>query len=203
MTDRMDHPIRYPVRDGELWLLENFLEPSEADRLFHRMQQNIPWKQEKITVFGKTHPIPRLTCWHGDPGCAYTYSGLRSEPEPWTEELRMIRARLQDILPHPDFNSVLLNFYRSGEEKMGWHADDERELGPDPVIASVSLGATRRFDLKHRRHADQRLSIPLPTGSLLVMAGAWQHHWVHQLPAQKKVTAGRINLTFRHIRKSN
>lgn len=159
----------------------------------------VSWQVEHITLFGRTHEVPRRVAWFGDPDAHYAYAGVRHAPQPWSPLLAEMRAQLQALLPEAAFNSVLLNLYRSGRDRMGWHADNEPELGQNPVIASVSLGAQRRFDLKHR-HSGQKLQIPLPSGSLLVMDGALQHHWVHQLPATTKVADPRINLTFRSIR---
>jgi alkylated DNA repair dioxygenase AlkB len=167
--------------------------------LFDALLQEIPWHQEHITLFGKTHPTPRLTAWHGDPHCIYTYSGVVHPPLPWHPHLLQIKTRIESIAGLNTFNCVLLNYYRDGSDKMGWHADDEKELGPNPRIASVSFGATRRFDFKHKTEANQKFSIHLESGSLLLMLGDMQHHWLHQIPAQKRIQGPRINLTFRHI----
>ena len=141
---------------------------------------------------------PRLVAWFGDPGAAYTYSGLQLVPEPWSERLGSLRARTEGAAGHP-FNSVLCNLYRDGNDSMGLHADAEPELGPNPVIASVSLGATRRFVLRHAKDRGERLDLDLAGGSLLVMSGTTQHFWRHGVPKQKKITDSRINLTFRRI----
>ncbi len=148
-------------------------------------------------MFGRRIAIPRLTAWHGDPGAVYTYSGLRNEPRPWTPALAELRARLADRLG-VRFTSVLLNWYRSGADGMSWHADDEPELGSEPTIASLSLGATRRFELKHRADGE-RIAVPLDHGSLLVMTGETQHCWLHRVPKQPRIAGGRINLTFRVV----
>jgi alkylated DNA repair dioxygenase AlkB len=140
--------------------------------------------------------VPRLVAWHGDPGTAYTYSGTLHEPLPWTPVLQSIRDRVQGLTGH-SFNSVLLNRYRDGRDGMGWHADDERELGRDPVIASVSLGATRRFKLRHRRLREAVATIGLAHGDLLLMAGPTQHAYVHAVPKTTRPVDERVNLTFR------
>ena len=171
----------------------------EQSLLMNALQEEIPWKQEHIKLFGKTHPTPRLTAWHGDTHCVYKYSGVVNQPFPWTPSLITIKTRIESLSNGATFNCVLLNFYRDGSDKMGWHSDDEKELGPNPSIASVSFGATRRFDFKHKTEANTKFSIHLESGSLLLMQGDMQHHWLHQIPAQKRIQEPRINLTFRYI----
>ena len=171
----------------------------EQSLLMNALQEEIPWKQEHIKLFGKTHPTPRLTAWHGDTHCVYKYSGVVNQPFPWTPSLLIIKTRIESLSNGTTFNCVLLNFYRDGSDKMGWHSDDEKELGPNPSIASVSFGATRRFDFKHKTEAHNKFSIQLESGSLLLMQGDMQHHWLHQIPAQKRIQEPRINLTFRYI----
>ena len=171
----------------------------EQSLLMNALQKEIPWKQEHIKLFGKTHPTPRLTAWHGDTHCVYKYSGVVNQPFPWTPSLLTIKTRIENLSNGTTFNCVLLNFYRDGSDKMGWHSDDEKELGPNPSIASVSFGATRRFDFKHKTEAHNKFSIHLESGSLLLMQGDMQHHWLHQIPAQKRIQEPRINLTFRYI----
>lgn len=172
--------------------------PDEADALFTRLREDIAWRQEEIVIFGERKRVPRLVSWHGDPGAAYTYSGVLHEPEPWTRALGQIRARVEALSGHA-FNAVLLNLYRGGADGMGWHSDDEPELGRNPVVASVSLGAPRRFRMRHRRHRERQLDLELAHGSLLVMEGATQHHWVHAVPKTARPVGERINLTFRRI----
>ena len=174
-------------------------DPKEQSLLMNALQEEIPWKQEHIKLFGKTHPTPRLTAWHGDTHCVYKYSGVVNQPFPWTPSLLTIKTRIESLSNGATFNCVLLNFYRDGSDKMGWHSDDEKELGPNPSIASVSFGATRRFDFKHKTEANTKFSIHLESGSLLLMQGDMQHHWLHQIPAQKRIQEPRINLTFRYI----
>ena len=177
---------------------------ADADRLLERLLIETSWRQETITLFGRTHPLPRLTCWVADPGCTYRYSGLINTPEPWSPLLLELRDRLQTALGC-DFNSLLLNHYRDGNDRMGWHADDERELDPAAPIASISLGARRSFRLKPKRLRRQEIptapiSLELDHGDLLVMDPPTQEHWLHELPTRRRVDRERINLTFRVIR---
>ena len=171
---------------------------AEADALFGELQRSLPWSVHRIRVFGRGVDSPRLSAWIGDADAVYRYSGSDFEPYPWIPALIGLRQRLQDELDTP-FNSVLANLYRDGRDAMGWHSDDEPELGPQPVIASVSLGGVRRFLLKHRNEPSIRSAIALPHGSLLVMAGDTQRHYRHALPRTAKPVAPRINLTFRWI----
>ena len=163
------------------------------------------WNQGVVTVFGKRHLIPRLEAWHGDPGATYQYSRSNHDPAPWTETLRKIHDRLKHIRTDFDFNSVLGNLYRDGNDAMGWHSDDEPELGENPCIASISLGASRDFLFKHRsRKGIGSIKIQLETGSLLIMEGATQKNWKHSIPRRrgKNLPGERINLTFRKVLRS-
>lgn len=187
--------------DGEILFMRNFLSPNEAKCYFDLLQNTIRWKQEEVKFYGKTYPVPRKTAWYGYEGFNYSYSGINCFPEIWTKELVEIKSQIERFIPNEDFTSVLLNLYNNGNDKMGWHADDEKELGKNPTIASVSLGETRRFDIKHKQNKDLHYKFELTSGSLLIMRGALQHNWVHQIPAQKKVKEPRINLTFRTIKK--
>lgn len=190
------------LQDGEILFMRNFFTSSEAKNYFELLQNNINWKQEEVKFYGKTYPVPRKTAWYGYEGFNYSYSGINCFPEIWTKELLEIKKEIEKFIPDEDFTSVLLNLYNNGNDKMGWHADDEKELGKNPTIASVSLGETRRFDIKHKQNPELHYKFELTSGSLLVMRGALQHHWVHQIPAQKKIKDPRINLTFRTIKKS-
>ena len=185
--------------DGEVHYLPLAFQAVVADDYLARLRREIDWQQEEIVLFGTRRQVPRLVAWHGDPGAAYRYSGVEHDPRPWTVTLLEIRERVECLSGHR-FNSVLLNLYRNGRDGMGWHADDEPELGADPVIASVSLGATRRFRMHHRRRRDQRVAIDLEHGSLLLMRGPTQHHWLHAVPKTARPTGERINLTFRRVR---
>jgi alkylated DNA repair dioxygenase AlkB len=190
VTARADNLL---PRDGIVRLHEYALAEADARRLFEELMAVTPWRHEIATVMGRRLPIPRLTAWHGEAG--YVYSGIRMKPAPWNGPLLEIKAVAEGCAGHA-FNSVLLNLYRDGRDSVSWHADNEPGLGRNPVIASVSLGATRRFQMKHRRRED-RLALDLPPGSCLVLAGATQHHWLHQVPKTNRPVGSRINLTFR------
>lgn len=187
-----------PLPDGDIRFWPHAFAATAAARLFAALRSSIEWESEEVVIFGQSRLVPRLVAWHGDPGAAYTYSGTLHEPRPWTPELVFVRARIER-LSGQSFNSVLLNLYRDGRDGMGWHADDEPELGPDPVIASVSFGATRRFRLRHRKNRAEPVTLPLTNGSLLLMAGATQHHWLHAVPKTAVAVGERINLTFRTV----
>jgi alkylated DNA repair dioxygenase AlkB len=157
----------------------------------------VPWSSQTITMFGKQYVEPRRTAWFGDDGASYTYSGITMTPLAWTPLLTSL-CKICEEHSGGSFNSVLLNLYRDGNDKMGWHADDEPELGVEPVIASLSLGVTRRFRFRHRT-TKEIVECELATGSLVVMSGLSQKYWVHEVPRQKRITDPRINLTFRKI----
>jgi alkylated DNA repair dioxygenase AlkB len=186
------------LSDGEARLWPAAFAPAEATTLFEQLRRQVRWEQEEILIFGERRLVPRLVAWHGDPGASYVYSGTVHRPEPWIPPLELIRGRVCS-LTGAMFNAVLLNLYRDGRDGMGWHADDEPELGRNPVIASVSLGTTRRFCLRHRKRRDLKVDLPLPHGSLLCMGGATLHHWVHALPKTRRPVGERINLTFRLV----
>ena len=190
--------------DAEVLLFEQFFSQAEADRYLGALATagEIEWQQEKISRYGRQYDVPRLTAWYGNPGTTYTYSGIRLDPLPWTPSLLAIKARVEQV-SEVVFNSVLLNKYRDGRDGVSWHSDDEPELGPAPIIASVSLGQARRFQMKHRREPDIKRELELGHGSLLLMRGATQKNWLHQVPksASKKIPLGvRVNLTFRSVR---
>ena len=190
-----------PLPQAEVLLDPQFLLPAAADQLLAELTATIPWQQQPIKLFGKQVMQPRLTAWHGDSTAQYTYSGLALTPQPWTPALQQLREQAE-AAAGSRFNSVLLNLYRTGHDSMGWHADDESELGPAPVIASVSLGATRRFRLRPRYPQlllHDSVSLALPAGSLLVMRGLTQRHWLHAIPKTAVPTGPRINLTFRLV----
>jgi alkylated DNA repair dioxygenase AlkB len=197
-SELIDPGQRFPLVDAEVTLWRAAFTDAEASRLFDELRRGLAWRQEEVTIFGQRRLVPRLVAWHGDPGARYTYSGTAHEPLPWTPGLGAIRARIHELAGHA-FNSVLLNLYRDGRDGMGWHSDDEPELGQDPVIASVSLGATRTFCMRHRRRRDCRLDLSLPHGSLLLMVGPTQHHWLHAVPKTSRTVGERINLTFRTV----
>jgi alkylated DNA repair dioxygenase AlkB len=160
------------------------------------LMREIPFGARAIKLFGRQVMQPRLVAWIGDANAVYTYSGVRHEPLPWTPALAALRAQLQHS--GLTFNSVLCNLYRDGRDSMGFHSDSEPELGPDPLVASLSLGATRRFQLRHRT-AEHKLELPSTHGSLLLMRGTTQRFYRHAVPREPAITAARINLTFRRI----
>jgi alkylated DNA repair dioxygenase AlkB len=168
--------------------------------LFSRLKQETSWQQKDITLFGKTHRQPRLEAWYGDAGADYTYSGIKLQRLPWTPLLAALRTAISGFC-NEDFNSVLLNYYPDGNHHMGLHADDEPELGQHPVIASLSLGATRRMYFRpKRKNGLSTLSIDLASGSLLIMQGATQENWKHGIRKSSVIKDARINLTFRKVR---
>ena len=191
---------KIPLVDGELALYENAFSHAAADRYFESLQQSLEWTQEKITMYGKTHNVPRLSAWYADSGIPYTYSGITAYGLSWTKPLLEIKQRVEQ-LAGVNFNSVLANLYRDGSDSVSWHADDEIELGPKPVIASLSLGYERVFQLKHKTNKQLKANFLLPHGSVLVMSGSTQQHWLHQIAKSKKSMGPRINLTFRYVDK--
>lgn len=184
--------------DGELYLHSQFYDLPESDRLLAELLAQLAWQEEAIFIYGRWVKVPRLMCWYGDPDAWYSYSGVNHQPLPWLPILQTIRDKVEQHCQH-SFNSVLANLYRDGNDSMGCHADDEKELGLNPVIASLSLGEQRLFKLHHKQRPEKR-DIVLGHGDLLVMAGSLQHHWLHAVPKTKKLKTPRINLTFRKIR---
>jgi alkylated DNA repair dioxygenase AlkB len=220
-----DHAIERPglrLRHWRAWLT-----PERADALERQLSAEVPWKQEAITLYGRRHLLPRLTCWMADPGCGYRYSGLDNVLEPWSPAAEQLRQALQELTGWR-FNSLLLNRYRDGRDAMGWHADDEPELDPAAPIASLSLGAPRDFRL--RPGSSPRASGPLPAGytpsapavaaaatgsnpcvpfnlelahgDLLLMQPPTQLWWQHAVPRRLRVQRQRLNLTFRVVRQN-
>lgn len=186
------------LKDASLEYYPDFLAQKKADMFTDKILNRTNWKQDKIKLFGKELLQPRLTAYFGEDNKSYTYSGLKMEPEPFPEYLKRLKTEVQELTKE-DFNVCLVNLYRDGQDSMGWHADDEKELGENPVIASVSLGAERMFQLKHKHDPTAKYKIRLQHGSLLIMKGSTQKFWKHQLPKTKKVTGPRVNLTFRRI----
>ncbi|MBI2380593.1 MAG: alpha-ketoglutarate-dependent dioxygenase AlkB [Gammaproteobacteria bacterium] len=193
----MDTPLALSRLDGRIDYWPRFLALPEQAGLYERLAGSLAWEQEELVIAGRAVRVPRLVAWYGEPEAQYRYSGTDHPPLPWTPELAELRRRLEAATGHV-YNSVLANWYRDGQDSMGWHADKEPELGRDPAIASLSLGAKRRFLLEHVR-TGQRLELELGEGDLLLMAGACQHHWRHALPKTRKPCGPRINLTFRLI----
>ena len=197
MTILHDLAANGALPGAQLRYAPDWLPAERADELLATLRDAVPWETHRIRLFGRWVDSPRLSCWMGDAEAAYTYSGARFEPHPWPATLRELRRRLADELGC-EFNSVLANRYRDGRDCMGWHSDNEASLGPEPVIASVSLGASRRFVLKHRQAAP-KLELSLSHGSLLLMGGETQANYRHALPRTAKPVGERINLTFRRI----
>ncbi|MGA9325274.1 MAG: alpha-ketoglutarate-dependent dioxygenase AlkB [Salegentibacter sp.] len=184
--------------NAELLYFNDFLEKSVADFYFKKLLTETPWGQDKIKLFGKEHLQPRLTALYASNEKPYSYSGISMNPEGFSEELLTIKKQVEKVC-HMEFTTCLMNLYRDGRDSMGWHSDDEKELGKNPVIASVSLGAERLFKLKHKEDKIQKFDITPAHGSLLVMKGKTQQFWKHQVPKTKKEKGQRINLTFRRI----
>ena len=191
-------PIFLDLPDAEIIYFPSFFNKEEADKIYLELQEQTPWQQDQITVYGKTHLQPRLTALYGNEGKPYSYSNIKMVPHPWTFLLQKIKFHIESI-SNVSFTTVLLNYYRNGSDSNGWHADDEKELGINPTIASVSFGANRTFQLKHNLDKNLKKSIVLEHGSLLVMKGTTQHFWKHQIPKTAKLIESRINLTFRVI----
>jgi alkylated DNA repair dioxygenase AlkB len=182
--------------DGEVLLLRDIMADDEADKTFARLQSNIVWQQETAKIHGKEIPVPRLTAWYGE--VAYRYSGVYHPASPFPRIVAPLRTLAED-LAGATFNTVLLNQYRDGRDSVSWHADDEEVLGENPVIASLTFGQERRFHFRHKKTGD-RISVDLPHNSALIMSGATQHCWAHQLPKTARQVGPRINLTFRNTR---
>ena len=186
------------TRDGRLTFHPYFLDVDEADFYFEKLLQQIKWEQYEIQLFGKKIAQPRLTAWHGLHQAAYSYSGISLIPLPFTSELLSIKQKIESFTGYT-FNSVLLNLYRNNQDSMGWHSDDEKELGKEPFIASVSLGSSRAFQIKHKTEKKLKGKIELSHGSLLCMGGLMQSYWQHAVPKTAIPCKERINLTFRQI----
>ena len=214
---------RIIVPSGELVYIERFFDKKISDRSLEYFQENdstdwrqtkwsevtaddfskikfsnISWKQDSIKMYGKTIPLPRLTSWYGDGGKAYTYSGITSYPNEWNRGLLYLKERIEQFA-EVEFNSVLLNWYRDGQDYLNWHADDEKELGVNPIIASANFGETRDFVIRRNDDHTVKFILPLSHGTLLLMRGELQHFWQHSVPKRTKVSGSRFNLTFRRI----
>jgi len=191
---------QFDLPDAELHYRPQFFPKPTADRLLQELMEKIEWTQNKIRFYGKESLVPRLEAWYGDPGKSYAYSGIQMNPKPWTKELVEIKEAIEKEAGVP-FNSVLINYYRDGKDRVAWHSDDEKELGQNPIIGSVSLGAERKFKLRHKKYKGNGLKteIMLQHGSFLLMKGPTQHHWMHEIPRTAKPIGPRINLTFRII----
>ncbi|QNH05256.1 alpha-ketoglutarate-dependent dioxygenase AlkB [Pseudomonas sp. B11D7D] len=187
------------LADAELDYLPGWVDPALADSWLHALVEQTPWQQPELFIHGRYHRTPRLTAWYGDPAAGYRYSGKIHQPLLWTPLLDEIRQQVVRAVGQP-LNAVLLNYYRDGQDSMGWHSDAEPELGRDPLIASLNLGGSRRFDLRRVGSTRIEHSLTLEHASLLVMRGPTQHHWQHQVAKTRQACAPRLNLTYRLIR---
>lgn len=192
-------PIVFNLPDATIVYYPHFFDEKEADAIFDQLKTTIPWQQDNIRVFGKTHPQPRLTALFGNEGKSYAYSNIKMQPHPWNPILQKIKSQIETVIDI-NFSTVLLNLYRDGKDSNGWHADNEKELGSNPIIASVSFGSERVFQLKHNSISGLKQNILLENGSLLIMKGTTQQYWKHQIPKTTKPIGSRINLTFRVIK---
>ncbi len=193
-----DHPISLNMPDADVVYFPIFFDRISSNNLFEVLLNLIAWQQDYITVFGKTYPQPRLTALYANNNNTYSYSGITMNPKNFTKELLLIKEKVETVCK-VKFTTCLLNQYRDGQDSNGWHSDNEKELGSNPVIASVSFGEERWFHFKHRTNKNLKQKILLQHGSLLIMKGTTQEFWLHQIPKSKKVTKPRINLTFRVI----
>jgi alkylated DNA repair dioxygenase AlkB len=190
---------RLEMPEADVILFRTFFTEPQSNTFFKDLHRSASWKQERIKLYGKLIDLPRLTAWYGDQGRSYTYSGITVAPNPWMPALLEIKKEIEGV-SGVIFNSVLLNLYRDERDSVSWHSDDEPELGNNPVIGSVSFGATRTFQFKHKHSKALRQKIDLPHGSYLLMRGPTQHCWLHQVPKATKPRGPRINLTFRVIK---
>jgi len=186
------------LQDAELLYHPSFFDKVESDKIFKTLLETIEWKQNKIMMYGKELPLPRLSAWYGDNNKPYTYSGITLNPLPWTDELLLIKEKIE-VEAKVKFSSVLINRYRDGQDYVGWHADAEKELGKNPIIGSVNFGATRKFQLRRIDDHKDKFEVELKHGTFLVMGGTTQHFWQHQVPKTALKIGERLNLTFRVI----
>lgn len=193
-----NNQIDFDLPDAEVIYFPTFLNNVESENLFQKLYEETPWQEDTIKVFGKIYPQPRLTAFYGDDNVNYSYSNLKLKTFDWTPILLEIKNKLEKVA-ETKFNSVLLNLYRDGKDSNGWHADNEKELGINPIIASVTLGFERFFHLKHNTKPEHKCKIKLENGSLLLMKGGTQHFYKHQIPKTAAEIGPRINLTFRTI----
>lgn len=188
----------FNLPNAELIYIPDFLTKQESDTYFKALKSDTNWQHDDITIFGKTHKQPRLTALFGESDQPYGYSNIVMHPEPLTPHLKIIQQRIEETADHK-FNTVLVNLYRDGNDSNGWHADNEKELGKNPIIASISFGEARPFHFKHRTIKAQRHKLNLEHGSLLIMKGEMQQYWLHQIAKTKTQIQPRINLTFRRL----
>ncbi len=184
--------------DAKVIFYQKFFDSRKSDEIFQILLSEINWRQDRMKLYGKEIDLPRKTAWYGDRNKSYTFSGIHLNPEPWTSTLLQVKRHIEEIA-EVEFNSVLLNLYRHGNDGISWHTDAEPELGENPVIGSVSFGGTRRFMFRHRQDQTLKTEVELTHGSFLLMAGETQHFWQHQIPKTSRQVEPRINLTFRSI----
>jgi alkylated DNA repair dioxygenase AlkB len=198
--DNKNKCVKFDLPDAEIEFYPCFFNGSESKFFMTTLKNEIDWRQDKMNIYGKEVNLPRLTAWYGENDKNYSFSGITLKPMYWTDSLLQIKKAIEAV-ETTYFNSVLLNLYRNGQDSINWHTDAEKELGKNPIIASVSFGETRKFQLKHRYNKDlDIINIDLLNGSLLIMKGETQHFWLHQIPKTTKVIGERINLTFRTIK---
>jgi len=191
--------IELDIPDAQCILYPNLFSYSDADQYLIELKKSVQWSQEIISMYGKKIKVPRLSAWYGEENLAYEYSGIKTVAIPWIPALKAIKNKIE-LATRCTFNSVLINLYRDGNDSVDWHSDDEPELGIAPVIASVSFGEQRKFQLKNKFDPNIKHSVMLPHGSLLIMSGKTQANWLHKIAKSKREMATRINLTFRTIR---
>lgn len=192
-----ENRISKHIQNGEYLLINNFFSQIESKSIFKSLKETIKWKQESMNMYGKKVDFPRLTSWYGDNDKPYSFSGMTLQPNNWTDDLLFIKSKIEPEA-NVKFNSVLLNLYRNGNDSISWHTDAEKELGKNPIIASVNFGASRVFQLRHIQ-TKEKIDLELTDGSLLIMKGEVQHFWQHQVPKTSKTVGEKINLTFRVI----
>jgi alkylated DNA repair dioxygenase AlkB len=198
-SEKNNTPIKLALPNATITYYPSFFSSEEASEYFQILLDEIEWQQDDIKIFGKIYKQPRLTALYSINDASYGYSGITMFPKPFNSVLKEIKTRIEETT-NVTFTTVLLNYYRDGGDSNGWHSDDEKELGENPVIASLSLGGERTFRLRHKKDKTQRKNLTLQHGSLLLMAGETQHHWQHCIPKSKKIISPRINLTFRVIK---
>jgi len=200
ITSTVDEPVRevLSMPDAKVVVHRNFFNSQKSDEIFQVLLNEIHWRQDRMKLYGKEIDLPRKTAWYGDNNKSYTFSGIHLDPEPWTPTLLYVKNCIEEVA-EVQFNSVLLNLYRHGNDGISWHTDEEPELGRNPVIGSVSFGGARRFMFRHRQDHELKAEVELTHGSFLLMAGETQHFWQHKIPKTSRQVEPRINLTFRDI----
>jgi len=200
ITSTVDEPVRevLSMPDAKVVVHRNFFNSQKSDEIFQVLLNEIHWRQDRMKLYGKEIDLPRKTAWYGDNNKSYTFSGIHLDPEPWTPTLLYVKNYIEEVA-EVQFNSVLLNLYRHGNDGISWHTDEEPELGRNPVIGSVSFGGARRFMFRHRQDHELKAEVELTHGSFLLMAGETQHFWQHKIPKTSRQVEPRINLTFRDI----